>query len=66
MADLARTWQPETVASNATESLVPPKAPELSGAEPFSGLDASVADFWRFAMSDLRTNNVAAATSPSS
>lgn len=58
MADLARTWQPETVASNATESLVPPTAPELSGAEPFSGLDASVADFWRFAMSDLRTNNV--------
>ena len=30
----------------------------LSGDEPFTGLDARVADFWRFAMSDLRTNTV--------
>jgi hypothetical protein len=30
----------------------------MSGNEPFRGIDASVADFWRFAMSDLRTNNV--------
>lgn len=36
----------------------PPAAPGLSGTEPFDGLDASVIDFWRFAMSDLRTNNV--------
>ncbi|UMG93571.1 hypothetical protein [Nocardioides sp. TF02-7] len=36
----------------------PPAAQGLSGAEPFDGLDASVIDFWRFAMNDLRTNNV--------
>jgi hypothetical protein len=28
---------------------------DLSGAEVFEGLDASVLDFWKFAMSDLRT-----------
>lgn len=39
-------------------SLDPPQPPVLTGAEPFDGLDASVTDFWRFAMSDLRTNNV--------
>lgn len=36
----------------------PPPAPSLSGTEPFDGIDASVIDFWKFAMSDLRTNNV--------
>lgn len=36
----------------------PPSGAELTGAEPFDGVDASVAEFWRFAMSDLRTNNV--------
>ena len=36
----------------------PPAAPGLSGAESFDGLDASVMDFWRFAMNDLRINNV--------
>lgn len=36
----------------------PPFAHGLSGAESFEGLDASVGDFWRFAMSNLRTNNV--------
>lgn len=36
----------------------PPLAQALSGAEPFDGIDASVIDFWRFAMNDLRTNNV--------
>jgi len=30
----------------------------LTGVEPFTGLDARVVDFWRFAMSDLRTNTV--------
>jgi len=30
----------------------------LTGAERFVGLDATVTDFWAFAMSDLRTNNV--------
>jgi len=36
----------------------PPVPVALSGDEPFRGLDASVLDFWRFAMSDLKTNNV--------
>lgn len=36
----------------------PPPSAFLTGTERFDGLDASVADFWRFAMSDLRTNNV--------
>lgn len=36
----------------------PPVAHGLSGEESFAGLDASVSDFWRFAMTDLRTNNV--------
>ena len=36
----------------------PPPAERLTGAEKFEGIDASVLDFWRFAMSDLRTNNV--------
>jgi hypothetical protein len=39
-------------------TLTPPPATRLSGDEPFAGLDANVLDFWRFAMSDLRTNNV--------
>ncbi|GAA2086027.1 hypothetical protein GCM10009821_29580 [Aeromicrobium halocynthiae] len=32
----------------------------MDGSERFDGVDATVADFWRFAMSDLRMNNVAA------
>lgn len=36
----------------------PPLPLVLDGSEPFAGLDASVMDFWRFAMSDLRMNNV--------
>jgi hypothetical protein len=36
----------------------PPRAAQLTGAEPFDGVDATVNDFWRFAMNDLRTNNV--------
>jgi hypothetical protein len=38
-------------------SPVPPRR-DLLGHEPFIGLDASVADFWRFALADLRTNTV--------
>ncbi|GAB4065696.1 hypothetical protein GCM10028777_16080 [Angustibacter speluncae] len=38
--------------------IVPPAARELQGDEPFAGVDATVRDFWRFAMGDLRTNNV--------
>jgi hypothetical protein len=30
----------------------------LEGREPFDGLDATVTDFWRWAFSDLRMNNV--------
>ncbi|RYB92483.1 hypothetical protein EUA06_05910 [Nocardioides glacieisoli] len=36
----------------------PPQAPRLTGTEPFEGVEAAVIDFWRFAMTDLRTNNV--------
>jgi hypothetical protein len=36
----------------------PPALPPLLGSEPFIGVDATVLDFWRFAMSDLRVNNV--------
>lgn len=39
-------------------SLEPPPPPALSGDEKFVGVTASVVDFWHFAMSDLRTNNV--------
>lgn len=35
-----------------------PLATELSGSEGFVGCDAEVMDFWAFAMSDLRMNNV--------
>ncbi|MEU9775285.1 hypothetical protein [Streptomyces sp. NPDC047968] len=30
----------------------------MTGEEPFVGLDATLLDFWRFAMSDLRTNTL--------
>lgn len=35
-----------------------PSASPLTGSERFAGIDVTVADFWRFAMSDLRMNNV--------
>ncbi|MFI6089568.1 hypothetical protein [Streptomyces sp. NPDC051218] len=35
-----------------------PSASPLSGEEAFKGIDAAVMDFWRFAMSDLRTNTL--------
>ncbi|PPF24957.1 MULTISPECIES: hypothetical protein [unclassified Rathayibacter] len=35
----------------------PPPAPVLAGQEHFDGVPATVADFWRFALSDFRTNN---------
>lgn len=35
----------------------PPERPGLTGAERFVGVDASVTDFWRFALPDLRMNN---------
>lgn len=43
--------------ADAEWTTVPP-AHALDGSEAFIGLDASVLDFWRFAMADLRTNNV--------
>lgn len=36
----------------------PPDPARLHGDEAFTGLDATVRDFWSFAMSDLRMNNV--------
>jgi hypothetical protein len=38
--------------------VAPPPAGPLVGTEPFLGLDASVADFWRWAFSDLRGNTL--------
>lgn len=35
----------------------PAALPHLQGPERFHGLDASVADFWRYALPDLRMNN---------
>lgn len=40
------------------EWIRPPAVTHLLGDEQFVGCAASVVDFWRFAMSDLRTNNV--------
>ena len=40
------------------EKTVVPSPVELDGSERFVGVDASVLDFWRFAMNDLRMNNV--------
>lgn len=40
------------------EWIRPPRLAPLGGDEPFRGLEATVRDFWAFAMSDLRTNNV--------
>lgn len=36
----------------------PPVAVPMTGSERFVGVDGTVADFWRFAMSDFRTNNL--------
>ncbi|MET7584577.1 hypothetical protein AB0N56_35545 [Streptomyces microflavus] len=48
-----------------TSPLYPPAVPAghptsgpATGTEPFIGLDATVLDFWRFGMSDLRTNTL--------
>jgi len=40
------------------EKTVVPSPVVLEGSERFVGVDASVLDFWRFAMNDLRMNNV--------
>ncbi|MBQ1122221.1 hypothetical protein [Streptomyces sp. B15] len=38
--------------------ITPPSVPPLTGTEQFSTGDFGVVDFWRFAMSDLKMNNV--------
>lgn len=43
--------------SNDGTHRAPPPRTGLTGAEPVAGTSATVADFWRFAMSDLRMNN---------
>jgi hypothetical protein len=37
--------------------IVPAAVPALRGDQPLRGIDATVADFWRFALGDLRMNN---------
>jgi YD repeat-containing protein len=37
--------------------IVPPPAIPIHGSDRFFGVDATIADFWQFAMSDLRMNN---------
>ena len=45
--------------SEDPETLITPLLrPPLDGGDRFRGLDASVGDFWAFALSDLRMNNV--------
>jgi hypothetical protein len=47
-----------TDTAGAAEWIDAPKLPQLRGDEPFTAREAqTVLDFWRFAMSDLRTNN---------
>ncbi len=41
-------------------SIRPKSLEKLSGREPFKGLDATVVDFWAWAMGDLRMNTVRA------
>lgn len=37
--------------------ILPPAVERLTGSEQFAGVDATVRDFWRFALGDLRMNN---------
>lgn len=37
--------------------IIPATVARLTGEEQFTGVDASVVDFWRFALNDLRMNN---------
>jgi len=50
-------WYTRSVKDKQDWTNAPPAVP-LDGSEPFRGMDATVADFWAFAMSDLRMNNV--------
>ena len=44
----------ETLVSVVSDWISPPQRAPLAGDETFVGLEAAVADFWRFAISDLR------------
>lgn len=46
-----------TIPSSDSAWVPAPKVPPLQGNERFVGIEATVLDFWRFAMSDLRMNN---------
>lgn len=48
----------EDQAELAVRWLSAPTVARLDGSESFAGIDATVLDFWRFAMSDLRMNNI--------
>lgn len=48
----------QTALLETAEWIEAPAATPLEGAEAFVGTPATVLDFWRFAMSDLRTNNL--------
>ncbi len=48
-----------------TSWLEPTSVEPLTGLEPFSGVGATVAEFWRWGFSDLRTNIVRGMNSPS-
>lgn len=52
------TQPPDDVAASIPPTLTPPALPPLDGDSRFGGLDATVEDFWRFALSDLRVNLV--------
>lgn len=50
--------EPEAAALDIAEWADAPAAAPLDGSEAFIGTSGTVLDFWRFAMSDLRTNNL--------
>lgn len=53
-----RTFEQRNPVQVGPEWREAPAATPLTGAESFVGAERTVADFWRFAMGDLRTNNV--------
>jgi hypothetical protein len=55
---LSDVIKPNTAALNTAEWADAPAAAPLDGTEAFIGTSGTVLDFWRFAMSDLRTNNL--------
>lgn len=49
---------PAPSSSRPSSRHVPPPPPALTGAERFVGIEATVAEFWSYAMRDLRSNAV--------